>query len=75
MIDEYGRPIILFDPEETKKRIKGKEAYKVNNLINKFSIISWQLEESLQFLEPLLDPREWIKCLSGISYLFSYQKI
>ena len=45
MIDEYGRPIILFDPEETKKRIKGKEAYKVNYLINKISIILWQLEE------------------------------
>ena len=29
MIDEFGRPIILFDPEETKKRIKGMEAYKV----------------------------------------------
>jgi len=29
MIDEFGRPIILFDPEETKKRIKGVEAYKV----------------------------------------------
>ena len=30
MIDEFGRPIILFDSEETKKRIKGMEAYKHN---------------------------------------------
>lgn len=29
LIDEYGRPIILFDAEDTKKRIKGVEAYKV----------------------------------------------
>ena len=31
LIDEYGRPIILFDPQDTKKRIKGAEAYKVHN--------------------------------------------
>lgn len=30
LIDEFGRPIILFDPQDTKKRIKGMEAYKVN---------------------------------------------
>jgi T-complex protein 1 subunit epsilon len=29
IIDEFGRPIILFDTEDTKKRIKGQEAYKV----------------------------------------------
>jgi hypothetical protein len=29
LIDEFGRPIILFDPNETKQRIKGVEAYKV----------------------------------------------
>lgn len=29
LIDEYGRPIILFDPQDTKKRIKGVEASKV----------------------------------------------
>ena len=34
LIDDYGRPIILFDAEDTKKRIKGVEAYKVyNNII------------------------------------------
>ncbi len=30
IIDEYGRPIILFDAQDTKKRIKGAEAHKVN---------------------------------------------
>ena len=39
MIDEYGRPIILFDPEETKKRIKGVEAYKVFIIIHKIKFI------------------------------------
>lgn len=29
LIDEFGRPLILFDAQETKKRIKGAEAYKV----------------------------------------------
>ena len=30
LIDQNGRPIILFGIEDTKKRIKGEEAYKVN---------------------------------------------
>ena len=30
LIDQNGRPIILFDIENTKERIKGSEAYKVN---------------------------------------------
>jgi T-complex protein 1 subunit epsilon len=30
LIDEYGRPIILFDAQDTKKRIKGADAYKSN---------------------------------------------
>ncbi len=29
LIDEFGRPLILFDAQDTKKRIKGTEAYKV----------------------------------------------
>lgn len=29
LVDEFGRPIILFDAQDTKKRIKGPEAYKV----------------------------------------------
>ncbi len=29
LIDEFGRPIILFDSQDTKKRTKGLEAYKV----------------------------------------------
>ena len=33
LIDEYGRPIILFDATNTKERIKGVEAYRVS-LIN-----------------------------------------
>ncbi len=33
LIDEYGRPIILFDTEDTKKRIKGVEAYKVKHQV------------------------------------------
>ena len=31
LIDEYGRPIILFDATSTKERIKGVEAYRVQN--------------------------------------------
>jgi hypothetical protein len=42
LIDEYGRPIILFDAQDTKKRIKGPEAYKVN--YNKHSQILLLLE-------------------------------
>lgn len=35
LIDEYGRPIILFDAKNTKQRVKGVEAYRVkNNSIN-----------------------------------------
>ena len=30
MIDEYGRPILLLQDQDRKKRIKGPEAYKVN---------------------------------------------
>lgn len=29
LVDENGRPIILFDAQETKKRVKGPEAYRV----------------------------------------------
>ena len=51
LIDEYGRPIILFDTEDTKKRIKGNEAYKVKfknikkPLTNKISKTLWPQEE------------------------------
>ena len=31
LIDEYGRPIILFDTQNTKERLKGVEAYRVRN--------------------------------------------
>jgi hypothetical protein len=31
LIDEFGRPIILFDATSTKERLKGAEAYKVRN--------------------------------------------
>ena len=30
LIDQYGRPIILFDAENTKERLKGVEAYRVS---------------------------------------------
>ena len=33
LIDEYGRPIILFDASTTKERLKGVEAYRVRNFI------------------------------------------
>ena len=37
LIDEYGRPIILFDATNTKERIKGVEAYRVSFItFNKF---------------------------------------
>ena len=29
LIDEFGRPIILFDAQNTKERLKGVEAYRV----------------------------------------------
>ena len=32
LIDEYGRPIILFDAKNTKQRVKGVEAYRSNIL-------------------------------------------
>jgi T-complex protein 1 subunit epsilon len=32
LIDQYGRPIILFDPSSTKERLKDKEAYRSNIL-------------------------------------------
>ena len=31
LIDEFGRPIILFDSTNTKERLKGVEAYRVRN--------------------------------------------
>ena len=31
LIDEYGRPLILFDATSTKERLKGVEAYRVRN--------------------------------------------
>jgi hypothetical protein len=34
LVDEYGRPIILFEAQDTKKRIKGADAYKVINFNN-----------------------------------------
>jgi len=37
LIDEFGRPIILFDAEDTKKRIKGVDAYKV--ILKNFNIL------------------------------------
>lgn len=49
LIDEYGRPIILFDPEDTKKRVKGVEAYKVYLKFLISSQISWPQEALLQF--------------------------
>jgi len=33
LIDEFGRPIILFDATSTKERLKGVEAYRVRNKI------------------------------------------
>jgi hypothetical protein len=45
MIDEYGRPILLLQGQETKKRLKGAEASKVNK--NKISQTSSQLNQSL----------------------------
>ena len=39
LIDQYGRPIILFDPSATKERIKDKEAYRVIQLKNNLFFI------------------------------------
>ena len=36
LMNQYGRPIILFDPSLTKERIKDREAYKVIKLKNNF---------------------------------------
>ena len=32
-MDQYGRPIILFDTTNTNERLKGVEAYRVRNNI------------------------------------------
>ena len=37
LIDEYGRPIILFDSSNTKERLKGVEAYRVR--LNNFYVL------------------------------------
>ena len=40
LIDEFGRPIILFDATSTKERLKGVEAYRVRNkIILKLSLL------------------------------------
>lgn len=62
LIDEYGRPIILFDAEDTKKRIKGVDAYKVYLNYLTISQTSWQLEELLLSLKLLWDLKEWTRC-------------
>jgi len=31
LIDQYGHPIILFDAENTKERLKGVETYRVSS--------------------------------------------
>ena len=36
LMNQYGKPIILFDPSMTKERIKDKEAYKVIQQQNNF---------------------------------------
>ena len=39
LTDQNGRPIIFFDTENTKERIKGLEEYRVNKfLINNMNI-------------------------------------
>ena len=43
LIDQYGRPIILFDPSITKDRLKDKEAYKVIIPKNIYFYISSQI--------------------------------
>jgi len=43
LIDQYGRPIILFDPSITKDRLKNKEAYKVNIPKNNLFLYSSQI--------------------------------
>jgi hypothetical protein len=35
-MNQYGKPIILFDPSMIKDRIKDREAYKVNIKKNNF---------------------------------------
>lgn len=67
LIDELGRPILLFADEDNKKRTKGLEAYKVSIIVNSnfiiISLTSLLLEELLQCLNLLLDLKEWTKCL------------
>ena len=43
LVDEFGRPIILFDAQDTKKRVKGNEAYKVNTFKLKIDIFYFSL--------------------------------
>lgn len=43
LIDELGRPILLFADQDNKKRTKGIEAYKVSYIYSRQ--ILWLLEE------------------------------
>jgi hypothetical protein len=38
LIDEQGRPILLFNDQENKKRTKGIEAYKVRKTYNNIKV-------------------------------------
>jgi hypothetical protein len=35
-MNQFGQPIVLFDFEDTKERVKGAEAYKVIRIYNKY---------------------------------------
>ena len=49
LIDEYGRPIILFDASTTKERLKGVEAYRVRNK----NIINIMIKYLVEYLSSL----------------------
>ena len=51
LIDEYGRPIILFDASNTKERLKGVEAYRVRILI--FIEINLNFKTLVQYFSSL----------------------
>ena len=62
MIDEFGRPILLLQDQDKKKRVKGLEAYKVK-LNCLYSLTFWQQDQLHLSLKPHSDLKEWTKCL------------
>ena len=60
--DDYGRPFIVLKEQDTKKRIKGIDAIKVQTSTPRETY--WQLDLSPPLSDPHSDQRDLISCLS-----------